>query len=269
MYGWNLVNANGSVQNAEGIDLIDTSGKLFIQVSATKTAAKVNHSLDELKDNPKYKDYSFKFLSIASKADNLRKGTFTVPPGISFNPRTDVMDTSSLLRSAQHMDIDKLANLNTLVDKELGVLEQKTVFPSGLSYVVSKLSSICLEESQVAFDLKEYRIDEKIKLNNIGYWEDIIGEYKIYVNQLRGIYSDYDQLGQNKSLSIQETLKTIYRRSKRKAQGEELFDIVQEEAFDMIRDIEDTNMSEDEVKMYLRIILVDAFIECQIFEKPI
>ncbi len=269
MYGWNLVNANGNVQNVEGIDLIDTCGKLFIQVSATRTATKVKHSLEELKDNPKYKDYRFKFLAITGKADNLRKGTFTAPGGISFDPHSDVMDITSLLSVAKHMNIDKLAELNALVDKELGVLGQTTVFSSGLSYVVSKLSSVCLEDSEVVFDMKEYRIDEKIKLNDIGYWEDIIGDYKIYVKQLRDIYSEYDQLGQNKSLSIQETLKTIYRRSKRKAQGEELFDIVQEEAFDMIRDIEDTNMSEDEVKMYLRIILVDAFIECQIFEKPI
>lgn len=269
MYGWNLVNVNGTVQNAEGIDLIDTSGKLFIQVSATRTATKVKHSLDGLTGKPEYKDYRFKFLSIAEKADNLRKGTFEVPTGISFNPHADVMDVASLLSTAQHMNIDKLAELNTLVDKELGVLGHTTVFSSGLSYVVSKLSSVCLEESEVAFDLKKYRIDEKIKLNDIGYWEDIIGDYKIYVNQLRGIYSEYDQLGQNKSLSIQETLKTIYRRNKRKIKGEELFDIIQEEAFAMIRDIEDANMSEDEVRMYLRIILVDAFIECQIFEKPI
>lgn len=169
MYGWNLVNANGSVQNAEGIDLIDTSGKLFIQVSATRTATKVNNSLDKLKSKPEYKDYHFKFLSIAEKADNLRKGTFAIPTSISFNPPADVMDVASLLSMVQHMDIDKLADLNTLVDKELGVLGQTTVFSSGLSYVVSKLSSVCLEDSEVAFDLKEYRINEKIKLNDIGY----------------------------------------------------------------------------------------------------
>lgn len=269
MYGWNLVNANGVIQNTEGIDLIDTKGKLFVQVSATRTAKKVRHSLDELKGKPEYKDYCFKFLSIAEKADNLRRCKFSVPEGISFNPHEDVMDVASLLRTVQHEDIDKLAELNALVDKELGVLGHTTVFSSGLSYVVCKLSSVSLEDSEAAFDLKKYRIDEKIKINNIGYWEDVICDYKIYVNQLRGIYSDYDQLGQNKSLAIQETLKTIYRMNKRKAQGEELFDIIQEEAFAMIRDVEDASMSEDEVKMYLRIILVDAFIECQIFEKPI
>lgn len=269
MFDWNLVNANAISQNAEGIDLIDGENKLFVQVSATRTHKKVQHSLDELDKKEEYQGFRFKFVSIADSADNLRNGSFKLPKDIFFTPSTDVYDVSGLLSVAQHMCPDKLSELNKFVDAELGALEHTSVYSSGLSYVVSKLSLVNLESADYSFDLKEYRIEEKIKFNNIGYWEDIVQDYKIYDSQLKQIYSEYDQLGQNKSLSIQDTLKTIYRQNKRTYQGEALFDKILEESFSKIRGVDDAELSEDEIRLYLKIILVDAFIECQIFEKPI
>ncbi len=91
LYGWQLKNANSSKQNVEGIDLIDHANKFIIQVSATNTKQKVESSLD--KDLIKiHSTYTFKFISIANDADDLRKKTFDNPHGIKFNPQDDVVD---------------------------------------------------------------------------------------------------------------------------------------------------------------------------------
>jgi len=75
VYGWVVKNENDNKQNVEAIDLIDHSNKFIIQVSATSTKQKIESSLSkELVKS--YIVYTFKFVSIAKDADELRKETF-------------------------------------------------------------------------------------------------------------------------------------------------------------------------------------------------
>jgi hypothetical protein len=100
VYGWIITNENDNKQNVEAIDLIDHTNKFIIQVSATASKQKIESSLakNSIKN---YKGYTFKFVSIARDADDLRKDTFKNPHGIIFAPSTDIIDKNSILKNLQ------------------------------------------------------------------------------------------------------------------------------------------------------------------------
>lgn len=96
LYDYQLENLNQSLQNVEAIDLVDHTNKIVIQVSATNTKQKIESALE--KDIIKgYSNYTFKFISIAKDASNLRKGSFKNPHSISFHPPEDIYDITSIL----------------------------------------------------------------------------------------------------------------------------------------------------------------------------
>jgi hypothetical protein len=45
LFGWELQNLNVVQQNAAGIDLVDTTNKIIVQVSATATKQKIESAL--------------------------------------------------------------------------------------------------------------------------------------------------------------------------------------------------------------------------------
>lgn len=57
IYGWKLRNANSLQQNAPGIDLVDDSNRILVQVTGTSTKGKIDHSLKEIPE--KYTGYHF------------------------------------------------------------------------------------------------------------------------------------------------------------------------------------------------------------------
>jgi hypothetical protein len=94
LYDYKLENLNQSLQNVEAIDLIDHTQKIVIQVSSTNTKGKIESALEKsIIQN--YSNYSFKFISIAKDASNLRKNAYLNPHSISFNPHDDIYDTYS------------------------------------------------------------------------------------------------------------------------------------------------------------------------------
>ena len=63
VFNFKLVNMNAMIQNVEGIDLIDDTNKIIVQVSSTSTKQKIESSLS--KDIfLKFPGYRFKFISI-------------------------------------------------------------------------------------------------------------------------------------------------------------------------------------------------------------
>ena len=65
LFGWELENRNAVDPNAAGVDLLDTTNKIIVQVSATATKQKIESAL--AKDLSTYKGYSFKFISISNE----------------------------------------------------------------------------------------------------------------------------------------------------------------------------------------------------------
>ncbi|MFI3199114.1 MAG: SMEK domain-containing protein [Methylococcaceae bacterium] len=95
LFDWNLININSTQQNAAGIDLVDTTNNIIIQVSATATKQKIESALNK-KDISNYPGYSFKFISISKDTKELRTKTFTNPYNLTFSPASDIFDITSL-----------------------------------------------------------------------------------------------------------------------------------------------------------------------------
>ena len=93
LFDYRLKNLNSQKQNVAGIDLIDETEKIIIQVSATATKAKVEKSLAKLNN---YADYSFKFISITTDGDNLIGKPYVNPFNLSFNADTDIYNVNSI-----------------------------------------------------------------------------------------------------------------------------------------------------------------------------
>lgn len=268
LFGWRLKNMNSENQNVEAIDLVDDTNKLIVQVSATNTKEKINHSLS--KDVSKYTDYIFKFISIARSADALRDKTYKTPNRIAFDPKNDIYDVVSLLKIIQHLSIDKLEEVYIFINKELcGNIDSSTI-DSDLTAVIQILSQTDLSTDNIIRLNNEFEIDNKIEYNHLSTEsKDVIRDYCLYQNIVGKIYAAFDKEGMNKSLFVLNRIRGIYITYKGTLEGDELFGKIRE---CVKREIYDSpnrgNLTKEAIEMCADVIIVDAFIRCKIFENP-
>lgn len=268
LFGWRLKNMNSENQNVEAIDLVDDTNKLIVQVSATNTKEKINHSLS--KDVSKYTDYIFKFISIARSADALRDKTYKTPNRIAFDPKNDIYDVVSLLKIIQHLSIDKLEEVYIFINKELcGNIDSSTI-DSDLTAVIQILSQTDLSTDNIIRLNNEFEIDNKIEYNHLSTEsKDVIRDYCLYQNIVGKIYAAFDKEGMNKSLFVLNRIRGIYITYKGTLEGDELFGKIRE---CVKREIYDSpnrgNLTKEAIEMCADVVIVDAFIRCKIFENP-
>ncbi len=268
LFGWRLKNMNSENQNVEAIDLVDDTNKLIVQVSATNTKEKINHSLS--KDVSKYTDYTFKFISIARSADALRDKTYKTPNRIAFDPKNDIYDVVSLLKIIQHLSIDKLEEVYIFINKELcGNIDSSTI-DSDLTAVIQILSQTDLSTDNIIRLNNEFEIDNKIEYNHLSTEsKDVIRDYCLYQNIVGKIYAAFDKEGMNKSLFVLNRIRGIYITYKGTLEGDELFgkirECVKREIYDSLNR---GNLTKEAIEMCADVIIVDAFIRCKIFENP-
>jgi hypothetical protein len=269
IYGWDLQNANVAEQNIKAIDLVDNTAKIFVQVSSDNSKAKVQSSLNKI-ELPKYSGYTFKFVCISKGISNLKKSTFDVPDGISFNVDADSYDDKRLLRDVMAKDIDTIAKLASFLEKSILPSTAEERRPSVITYVINCLSEECLAEVSVNPDVKPFDFIPKIDLNKLVKWKAIVTEYAVYSVLVDKIYKQYDKLGVNKSLAVLASLHDLYLNLSLESSGDDLFDKLLEKVYEIVDGDGTCNesLTREELMMNIKIVLVDAFVKCKIFEKP-
>lgn len=269
IYGWDLQNANVAEQNIKAIDLVDNTAKIFVQVSSDNSKAKVQSSLNKI-ELPKYSGYTFKFVCISKGISNLKKSTFDVPDGISFNVDADSYDDKRLLRDVMAKDIDTIAILASFLEKSILPSTAEERRPSVITYVINCLSEECLAEVSVNPDVKPFDFIPKIDLNKLVKWKAIVTEYAVYSVLVDKIYKQYDKLGVNKSLAVLASLHDLYLNLSLESSGDDLFDKLLEKVYEIVDGDGTCNesLTREELMMNIKIVLVDAFVKCKIFEKP-
>ena len=268
LYGWNLENLNRINQNVEAIDLIDYSNKIIIQVSSTNTKQKIESALG--KDSmANYKGWSFKFISIARPATDLRTKTFTNPHGLFFSPDKDIFDIDLLVREVSGLTIDKLQEVETFIRKELGSDATSMVIESDLTRVITMLAQVDWSTfDQIKLD-NEFQIDTKIDHNDLINSKAVIKEYNIWQNSVRRVYSAFDAEGFNKSLFVLQKIRSFYLEHCCALKGDDLFNAVRNDVKTEIRKHPQSGeLTEESIDICSDIIVVDAFIRCKIFENP-
>lgn len=268
LYGWTVSNENENKQNAEAIDLVDHTNTFVLQVSATATKQKIESSLskESIKD---YKGYTFKFISITHDADKLRKETFKNPHGITFNPASDIIDKNSILSKIRGLNINDQERIYKFVKKELVTEIDPLKQESNLATVINILSKEYWDKNEPISEINSFEIDRKISFNKLSNAKEWIDEYYFFCKRINDIYSEFDKLGSNKSKTVLATFKNVYLKAKNECSGDELFDEIIDKITDRI--LNSSNYEAipiEELEQSIRIITVDAFIRCKIFENP-
>jgi len=266
LFGWELQNLNTQLQNVAAIDLIDnTENKIIVQVSATNTKDKIETTLKkEIIKN--HSDYNFKFVSISKDATELRTKTYKNPHQINFNPENDIFDINSILNTILSSDIDKQKLIYKFILKELGNEIDIVKLDSNLATIINILSKENWTRNK---EKLQFNIAKKISHNNLVKAKKNIEKYSVYHNRLDKIYSEFDLNGVNKSLSVIEKISRVYIKNQNIRNEDELFFHVLDEVSRIV--LESANFIEiaiDELELCVDILVVDAFIRCEIFENP-
>lgn len=268
LYGWELKNENENKQNQEAIDLIDITNKYVIQVSSTSTKKKIENSLSKEIIN-KYKDHTFKFISISKDADDLRNKTFDNPFEINFNPNIDIIDKNSILAKIKGLNIYEQKRIYDLVKKELGTEIDLRKLETNIATVINILSLENLDKNDNITQLNSFEIENKIKFNNLITSKKYIEDHKIHYGRIDKIYSEFDTFGINKSRSVLFKIRTCYIKESNNFKNDELFVKIIEEVIEIIlKSPNYTIITIDELELCVIILVVDAFIRCKIFENP-
>lgn len=269
LYKWNLKNENSFKSNIEAIDLIDHTNELIIQVSATNTKDKVDKSLN--KDSIKsYKTYTFKFISIANDADDLRKKSYTNPHGINFNPLNDIIDKNSILKKIIGLDIEEQREMYELIQKELGTEIDIVKLDSNLAAVINILAKENWEGTGRQDNFNPFEISRKIDHNKLKSTRKIIEEYKVYHHKVEEKYEEFDTFGSNKSYSILQLIGKYYVEEIVKSSDADI--VFLEVSNRLLKKIEESanfiRVEFEILVLCVDILVVDAFIRCKIFENP-
>lgn len=121
VYGWELVNANAIRQNCPGIDLIDEERSIAVQVTATRTAEKVRHTLEEVgRSGVVYKRLIVLLITNAQPTPAML--TCTVP---TYTGDLEVWNIPHVFRDAKELDAVKLDALTKFMAAELGPVRER------------------------------------------------------------------------------------------------------------------------------------------------
>jgi len=268
VYGWAVNNENDVKQNVEAIDLIDKKNLFVLQVSSTASKQKIESSLS--KDSIKsFKGYTFKFVSIAKDADDLRKETFKNPHGITFNPASDIVDKNSILSKIRGLDITDQERIYKFVKNELVMEINPLKLESNLATVINILSKEDWNKKEPIGEVNSFEIDRKISHNNLNSAKMIIDDYSVHYSRVDKIYTEFDSQGSNKSNSVLSTIRQEYAKVKSNLSDDRLFyEVISKVQAKVLNSSNYTSIPIDELELCINILVVDAFIRCKIFENP-
>lgn len=267
LFNYSLKNTNENSSNAAGIDLLDSNQKIVLQVSSTATKDKIESALT--KDLSYYSDHTFKFISIAKDATALRGKTYTNPHSLTFDTISDIHDLKSLLAKIQHLEITKQKVIYNFLKAELHDDLSEPLSETNIAEVINILAKENLKNPPETLELKSFNIDEKITFNRLDLAKDIIEDYKINHSQVSHIYSQFDQLGNNVSISVLSSFRTRYIKLRNHYDSDDLFFKIIEDAIETVSKSANFNQIPLEVlELCVSILAVDAFIRCKIFKIP-
>lgn len=270
IFDLDLKNLNLLCQNIDGIDLIDHKNKVVVQVSSTCTRVKIESSLS--KDvYTKYKDYSYKFMSISKDASTtLKNNTFQNPHNMKFNPKKDIWDIALLLKNILNETVEKQRNVYDFIKKELGEDVDCDKIESNLAKIINILASETLDINATSPEINSFAIEDKISFNDLQDVKSIIDDYKIFYHRLDEIYTEFDKEGKNKSFSVLQEIRRQYiELSRLDNTPTYIFYEIISRVINVIKKSSNyLEMPIEELQICTDILVVDAFIRCKIFKNP-
>ena len=180
----------------------------------------------------------------------------------------DVQELKKMKRNHEIIICKRIAGKN-LISK----------YPSALNTVISLIGQNLVSGSKDDEPITAPDPELKIKFNNIIEYKPIIDTYKVYQGKLSKIYQEIENQGSTRKEYILKNINTLYLREKGKYP--DLFSI-QANADNILRDVEkglwklienssnrDEKMPFEAIQMGVLIVMVDAFMRCEILEEEL
>ncbi|MDH4555744.1 hypothetical protein E8F11_11265 [Pseudomonas sp. BN417] len=118
VYGYDLSNLNHSQINAAAIDLADQSRSLAVQVTSQRSALKIQRTLNKFAQHGLGTNYvSLKVVIIGKRTGDYK--TVSVPQGVVFDGKADVIDDHSLIREISGKTTPELQSILALIEGEV------------------------------------------------------------------------------------------------------------------------------------------------------
>lgn len=150
--------------------------------------------------------------------------------------------------------------------------------PSALNIVIGSLGSNIFDGTHVSEPLSAPDPEEKILYNNVIHYKSIIEEYKVYQGKLNKIYEEIEKQGSTKKEYVLLNIKTAYLHERKsyngideiRANADKIIENVETKLWDIIENSSNlnTHLPIEAIQISLYVILVDAFMRCNILEEP-
>lgn len=118
IFNYSLENLNFTNPNQIGIDLGDTINKIAVQVTSTTNRKKVISTIDKFIKGKLYEKYSYLYVFVLKDKQQKYK-KFDTYGCFDFHEIDNIIDIKSLLKRIQDLELAKLEELHTFVDREI------------------------------------------------------------------------------------------------------------------------------------------------------
>jgi hypothetical protein len=166
-------------------------------------------------------------------------------------------------------------------DKILQLISRSNILaqnPSALNIVIGFVGKRIFEITDIEEPINAPNTDYKITYNNVIRFKHIIEEYAVFQGKLNTIYKEIEKEGSTKKEFVLQNIKTIYLKEKGKykdiydirAHADIIIENVEKELWKIIDNTNNpiSNLPIEAIEISLLVILVDAFMRCNILEEP-
>lgn len=150
--------------------------------------------------------------------------------------------------------------------------------PSALNVIIGYVGKQIFSDTITTEPTNAPNTEEKILYNNVIIFKPIIEEYAIYQGKLNKLYEEIEKQGSSKKEFVLQNIKTIYLKEKGKFRdideirihADQIIENVENELWKIIENSSNPNLDLpiEAIKISLLIVMVDAFMRCNILEEP-
>lgn len=150
------------------------------------------------------------------------------------------------------------------------IFRQGSLSPSLITEIINKLASKARVQFDDNINVDVISIEKKVRFNELRRWAADVSEFTPNSAEVDSIYTEFDMAGSSKTERVLFVLKKKYLQLSEGFHGDELFDKILEYVLEVVNN--DLSLApgiyREDVEYNARIVLVDAFIRCEIFKKP-
>ncbi len=162
--GWKLINANCTNKNAPGVDLIDETNRISIQVTSDNSSDKIKHTIEKFISSHLYEKYD-RLIVLVLTGKRRYTTQFDDRGLFRFDKDRDIWDTADLISKVNVLDTEQLEKVNDFVDREF-TQKYRIVQKTEASEVetIMDLIEFISSNKKVSFDKRDFIIDPEYKI---------------------------------------------------------------------------------------------------------